>query len=35
VPPGPLFQRLKQGLTVELEDGRRIDGSRYPAGNAG
>jgi ribonuclease BN (tRNA processing enzyme) len=31
VPPGPLFQRLKQGLTVELEDGRRIDGSRYSA----
>ena len=29
VPPGPLFQRLKQGLTVELEDGRMIDGRRY------
>ncbi|MCS3432083.1 ribonuclease BN (tRNA processing enzyme) [Klebsiella sp. BIGb0407] len=29
VPPGPLFQRLKQGLTIELEDGRVIDGSRY------
>ncbi|MDU4311167.1 MAG: MBL fold metallo-hydrolase, partial [Klebsiella michiganensis] len=28
VPPGPLFHRLKQGLTVEL-DGRVIDGSRY------
>lgn len=28
VPPGPLFHRLKQGLTVEL-DGRMIDGSRY------
>lgn len=29
VPPGPLFHRLKLGLTVELEDGRLIDGSRY------
>lgn len=29
VPPGPLFQRLKQGETVELEDGRLIDGSQY------
>lgn len=29
VPPGPLFQRLKQGLTIELEDGRVIDGSKY------
>lgn len=29
VPPGPWFQRLKQGLTIELEDGRIIDGSRY------
>jgi ribonuclease Z len=25
----PLFQRLKQGETVELEDGRRIDGRHY------
>lgn len=24
-----MFQRLKQGLTVELEDGRVIDGRRY------
>lgn len=29
MPPGPLFHRLKLGLTVELEDGRLIDGSRY------
>jgi len=29
VPPGPLFHRLKQGLTIELEDGRVIDGSKY------
>lgn len=29
VHPGPLFQRLKQGETVELEDGRLIDGSQY------
>ncbi|WP_434583762.1 ribonuclease Z [Klebsiella sp. R390] len=29
VQPGPLFQRLKQGETVELEDGRLIDGSQY------
>ncbi|ALR77474.1 ribonuclease Z [[Enterobacter] lignolyticus] len=27
--PGPLFQQLKQGLTVTLPDGRLIDGSRY------
>jgi ribonuclease Z len=25
----PLFQRLKQGETVELEDGRKIDGQHY------
>lgn len=31
VPPGPLFQRLKQGLTITLEDGRVIDGNRYLA----
>ena len=29
VPPGPLFHRLKQGLTIELKDGRVIDGSKY------
>lgn len=29
VRPGPLFQRLKQGETVELEDGRKIDGQHY------
>ncbi|MFK3707200.1 ribonuclease Z [Raoultella sp. BIGb0138] len=29
VPPGPLFQRLKQGETITLEDGRTIDGKRY------
>ncbi|MFQ9622595.1 MAG: ribonuclease Z [Enterobacteriaceae bacterium] len=29
VRPGPLFQRLKQGETVELEDGRKIDGRHY------
>ncbi len=27
--PGPLFQRLKNGETVTLEDGRRIDGRDY------
>ncbi|MGE0969736.1 ribonuclease Z [Klebsiella sp. WOUb02] len=29
VPSGPLFQRLKQGLSVELADGRIVDGRRY------
>lgn len=29
VPPGPLFQQLKQGLSVTLADGRVIDGQRY------
>ena len=29
VKPGPLFQRLKQGETVTLEDGREINGQRY------
>ena len=29
VRPGPLFQRLKQGETVELEDGRMINGQDY------
>ncbi|MCE9993676.1 ribonuclease Z [Enterobacter asburiae] len=29
VKPGPLFQRLKQGDTVTLEDGREINGQRY------
>ncbi|AFJ46385.1 ribonuclease Z [Shimwellia blattae] len=29
VPPGPLFQRLKRGETVQLEDGRWIDGRQY------
>lgn len=29
VPPGPLFHRLKQGLTITLEDGRVIDGRQY------
>ncbi|WP_252145913.1 ribonuclease Z [Yokenella regensburgei] len=29
ISPGPLFQQLKQGLTVTLEDGRMIDGSHY------
>lgn len=31
VPPGPLFQRLKAGLTVTLEDGRVINGADYLA----
>jgi len=29
VKPGPLFQHLKQGETVTLEDGREINGQRY------
>ncbi len=29
VPSGPLFQQLKQGLSVELADGRIVDGCRY------
>ncbi|MBJ3814389.1 ribonuclease Z [Shimwellia pseudoproteus] len=29
VPPGPLFQRLKQGETLQLDDGRWIDGRQY------
>lgn len=29
VPPGPLFQRLKAGETVALEDGREIHGQAY------
>lgn len=29
VPSGPLFQQLKQGLSVELADGRIVDGRRY------
>jgi len=29
VSPGPLFQRLKAGETVTLEDGRTIDGAQY------
>ncbi|KNC92250.1 ribonuclease Z [Trabulsiella odontotermitis] len=29
VPPGPLFQLLKQGQTVTLDDGRTIDGKQY------
>jgi ribonuclease Z len=29
VRPGPLFQRLKLGDTVELEDGRMINGLQY------
>ncbi|VDR25677.1 Ribonuclease BN [Raoultella terrigena] len=29
VPSGPLFQQLKQGLSVELADGRIVDGQRY------
>lgn len=29
ITPGPLFQRLKRGETVVLEDGRRIDGRDY------
>ncbi|MBM3072940.1 ribonuclease Z [Enterobacter sp. RHBSTW-00994] len=29
VKPGPLFQRLKQGETITLEDGRRISGLDY------
>lgn len=31
VKPGPLFQRLKQGETVTLEDGRTINGQDYLA----
>lgn len=29
VPSGPLFQQLKQGLSVELADGHIVDGRRY------
>ncbi|WP_058912780.1 ribonuclease Z [Entomohabitans teleogrylli] len=29
VAPGPLFQRLKRGEAVQLEDGRMIDGADY------
>lgn len=29
VPAGPLFQRLKSGETVQLEDGRILDGRNY------
>ncbi|HIG8796987.1 TPA: ribonuclease Z [Raoultella terrigena] len=29
VPSGPLFQQLKQGMSVELADGRIVDGRRY------
>ena len=29
IKPGPLFQRLKQGETLQLEDGRWIDGRQY------
>ncbi|MEX0528147.1 ribonuclease Z [Raoultella terrigena] len=29
VPSGPLFQQLKQGMSVELADGRIVDGCRY------
>lgn len=31
VPPGPIFQSLKAGLTVTLEDGRVINGADYLA----
>ncbi|XTZ39654.1 ribonuclease Z [Salmonella enterica] len=31
VTPGPLFQKLKEGLTVRLEDGRIINGKDYLA----
>lgn len=29
VPPGPIFQAIKKGESVKLEDGRTIDGSDY------
>ena len=29
VKPGPLYQKLKNGETVTLEDGRMIDGTDY------
>ena len=29
VPPGPIYQRLKKGETVKLEDGRTINGKNY------
>ncbi|PLS15348.1 ribonuclease Z [Bacillus sp. M6-12] len=29
IPPGPLYRRLKNGETIELEDGRTIDGRDY------
>ncbi|MGP0806730.1 ribonuclease Z, partial [Escherichia coli] len=31
VPPGPLFQALKAGKTIMLEDGRQINGADYLA----
>ena len=31
VPPGPLFQALKAGKTITLEDGRQINGADYLA----
>ncbi|GAB0984384.1 ribonuclease Z [Escherichia coli] len=31
VPPGPLFQELKAGKTITLEDGRQINGADYLA----
>ncbi|MGU0161621.1 ribonuclease BN [Escherichia coli] len=31
VPPGPLFQELKAGKTIMLEDGRQINGADYLA----
>ncbi|WNR42273.1 ribonuclease Z [Paenibacillus roseipurpureus] len=29
VPPGPLFGKLKQGLTIQLEDGRTLNGEDF------
>ncbi|WP_078545892.1 ribonuclease Z [Litchfieldia alkalitelluris] len=29
VPPGPIYQKLKEGETVTLEDGRTIDGLKF------
>ena len=29
IPPGPLYSKLKKGETVQLEDGRIIDGKNY------
>lgn len=31
VPPGPLFQELKAGKTIMLDDGRQINGADYLA----